>query len=70
VERYSPMAIKFTFLILPQIHLLDLAGADQAIHEAIEYNADFKMEYCGLSENANVTTTGGLTIGRCGPGYS
>jgi len=64
VERYSPMAIKFTFLILPQIHLLDLAGADQAIHEAIEYNADFKMEYCGLNENANVTTTGGLTIGK------
>jgi transcriptional regulator GlxA family with amidase domain len=56
------MATKFTFLILPQIHILDLAGADQAIHEAIDYNADFEIDYCGLGEKVN--TTSGLPFGN------
>jgi transcriptional regulator GlxA family with amidase domain len=56
------MAVKFTFLILPYVHILDLAGADQVIHEAIDYNADFKIEYCGIGEN--VCTTSGLPLGE------
>lgn len=56
------MPTKFTFLILPQIHLLDLAGGDQAIHEAIDYHADFEIEYCGLHEH--VITTSGLPFGN------
>lgn len=52
------MAINFTFLILPQIHILDLAGPDQAIHEAIDYGADFEIHYCGI--DAPVSTTSGL----------
>jgi transcriptional regulator GlxA family with amidase domain len=55
------MPTKFTFLILPHIHILDLAGADQAIHEAIDYDADFEIEYCGIGET--VTTTSGLPFG-------
>lgn len=42
------MAVKFVFLILPHVHLMDLAGPDQTIHEAIGFGADFKVEYCGL----------------------
>lgn len=56
------MATKFVFLILPNIHILDLAGADQAIHEAIDYNADFEIEYCGIGEN--IFTTSGLPFGN------
>ena len=52
------MPTKFVFLILPNIHILDLAGADQAIHEAIDYNADFVVEYVGIDQN--VVTTSGL----------
>ena len=61
------MPVKFTFLILPHIHILDLAGADQAIHEAMDYHADFEIEYCGLGET--VTTTSGLPFGKL-PHYS
>lgn len=55
------MPTKFTFLVLPHVHILDLAGADQAIHEAIDYDADFAIEYCGIGEN--VMTTSGLPFG-------
>lgn len=56
------MRTKFVFLLLPNIHILDLAGADQAIHEAIEYGADFEIVYCGL--NRDITTTSGLPFGH------
>lgn len=39
------MATTFAFLVLPEIHLMDLAGPDQTIHEAIEYGAPFEIEY-------------------------
>jgi len=55
------VATRFVFLILPQIHILDLAGPDQAIHEAIDYNADFSIAYCGISQKVN--TTSGLPFG-------
>lgn len=54
------MKLKFVFLILPQIHLMDLAGPDQAILEAIDFGADFEIEYCNLENN--VVTTAGLPI--------
>ncbi|MCU0468094.1 MAG: DJ-1/PfpI family protein [Arcicella sp.] len=52
------MPTKFIFLILPHVHILDLAGADQAIHEAIGFNADFEIEYCSIGKN--IVTTSGL----------
>ncbi len=42
-------ATNIVFLILPNIHLLDLAGADQVFHEALEYGADIKVDYCSYS---------------------
>jgi transcriptional regulator GlxA family with amidase domain len=51
---------KFVFLVLPQIHLMDLAGPDQAILEAVGFGADFEIEYCNLE--SNVVSTAGLPI--------
>lgn len=59
------MATKFIFLILPDVHILDLAGPDQAIHEAIDCNADFEIGHCGLREN--VISTSGLPFGELKP---
>ncbi|MBK7788756.1 MAG: DJ-1/PfpI family protein [Saprospiraceae bacterium] len=56
------MATKFVFLLLPQVHILDLAGPDQAIHEAIDFGADFEIEYCGIS--TSLVTTSGLPTGK------
>jgi transcriptional regulator GlxA family with amidase domain len=56
------MATKFVFLLLPQLHILDLAGPDQAIHEAIDFGANFETEYCSIDES--VMTTGGLPFGK------
>lgn len=61
-QTNQTMSTKFTFLLLPQIHILDLAGADQAIHEAIDFKADFEVEYCGIG--GNVKTTSGLPLGN------
>lgn len=55
------MKTKFVFLLLPEMHLMDLAGPDQAIHEAIDFGADFEIEYCHLIPE--ITTTSGLPIG-------
>lgn len=52
--------VKFIFLILPQVHLLDLAGPDQTILESIEYGADFEIEYCGIDESP--ATSAGLQL--------
>ncbi len=54
------MPTKFIFLILPNVHLLDLAGPDQAIHEAIDFGADFEIVYCGINEA--ITTSAGLGL--------
>lgn len=55
------MSTKFVFLVLPEIHNLDLAGPDQAIHEAIDYGADFEIEYC--SNDEPIISTSGLPLG-------
>lgn len=56
------MKTKFVFLLLPEIHLMDLAGPDQAIHEAIDFGADFEIDYCNLENN--ISSTSGLPIGN------
>lgn len=56
------MPTKFVFLVLPQLHLLDLAGPDQVIHEAIDFGADFTIEYCGIGLEVN--TSAGLAIAK------
>jgi transcriptional regulator GlxA family with amidase domain len=54
--------LQIVFLLLPEIHLLDLAGADQVFHEAIEYEADINIEYCCLQNNLKTSTS--LPIGN------
>lgn len=56
------MPTKFLFLLLPHIHILDLAGPDQALHEAVDFGTEFVIEYCTLGQQ--VTTTSGLPIGQ------
>lgn len=53
---------KIVFLILPQIHLMDLAGPDQVFLEAIDYGADLEIEYCGIGDK--VESSAGLAIGQ------
>lgn len=50
------------FLILPHVHLLDLAGPDQVMMEAIDYGADISVTYC--SSASDLTTSGHLPIGK------
>lgn len=59
------MTTKFVFLLLPEIHLMDLAGPDQAIHEAIEYGAEFEILYCSVKDT--ITSSAGLPIGNVIP---
>ena len=56
------MATKFVFLLLPHIHLMDLAGPDQVFFEAIGYEADFEIQYCAFSDN--LRSTAGLPLGK------
>ena len=53
---------KIIFLILPDIHLLDLAGPDQAFLEAIGYGAGLAVEYCSIERS--VYTSSSLNIAR------
>ncbi|MDH4471063.1 MAG: DJ-1/PfpI family protein [Fluviicola sp.] len=52
----------FSFLVLPHIHLMDMAGPDQTILEAIEYGAPFEITYCGLGDSP--ITSSGFTLGK------
>jgi transcriptional regulator GlxA family with amidase domain len=56
---------RFIFLILPDVHLLDLAGPDQVISESIDFGAPFTLEYCGLE--THIQTSAGLGIGALRP---
>lgn len=60
LARWSAMPTRFIFLVLPQVHLLDLAGPDQTVHEAIDFGADFQLLYCGLGDP--LETSAGLGI--------
>lgn len=56
---------KIIFLVLPNIHLLDLAGPAQAFHEAIEQGADLSIEYCSIGQS--LFTSSRLTIAKLKP---
>lgn len=55
------MPVKFIFLIFPEVHLLDLAGPDQVISEAIDFGADFEIEYCGIEPDIHTSAGLGIT---------
>lgn len=56
------MATKFVFLILPEIHLMDMTGPDQVILEAIGYGADFQIEYCCYTND--ILSSTGMPLGN------
>ena len=56
------VATKIVFLILPHVHLLDLAGTDQVFYEAIDHGAELTLEYCSI--NKEVTTSTRLVFGN------
>jgi transcriptional regulator GlxA family with amidase domain len=41
--------IKTIFVILPKVHLIDLAGPVQVFYEANQFGASFEIGYCGIS---------------------
>jgi transcriptional regulator GlxA family with amidase domain len=53
---------KIVFFILPELHLLDLAGADQVFYEAIEHGTAIEIVYCSLA--MPVETSAGLPIAQ------
>jgi transcriptional regulator GlxA family with amidase domain len=53
---------KIIFLILPQVHLLDLAGPDQVFHEAVGLSAGLSIEYCATG--TPVFTSSQLGFGK------
>lgn len=60
--NYHNMPVKFVFLILPNVHLMDLAGPDQVIQESIGCGADFSIEYYSIGHD--VISSAGLPIGK------
>ena len=56
---------KVLFLILPKVHLLDLAGPDQVFLEAIGYQANLEIAYCGLEKQQY--TSAALPFGELSP---
>jgi transcriptional regulator GlxA family with amidase domain len=56
------MPVKFAFLLLPQVHILDVAGPNQTILEAIGYDADFSIVYCGI--NQSLVSSSGLAMAK------
>lgn len=53
---------KIVFLILPEIQLLDLAGADQVFYEAKCYGSDIEIDYCAFDTDIHTSTL--LPIGK------
>jgi len=56
------MTTQIIYLILPEVHLLDLAGADQVFFEANDFGANLKLQYC--STKPTLSTSASLPIGR------
>lgn len=53
------------FVLLPHVHLLDLAGADQVFLEAKEQGAEIHLEYCSAaSEGELLQSNGSLAFGQ------
>jgi transcriptional regulator GlxA family with amidase domain len=53
---------KIVFLVLPRVHLLDLAGPVQVFLEAKDFEAKISIEYCSLDED--VTSSSEFPLGK------
>jgi transcriptional regulator GlxA family with amidase domain len=51
---------RIVFLILPRVHMLDLAGPMQVFQEAMEQGAEISLEYCSI--NSELKTSSELKI--------
>lgn len=51
---------KIIFVVLPKVHLLDLAGADQVFYEAIDYGLDIEVLHCSYGAPLETSTHIGL----------
>lgn len=49
------METQIIFLILPHVHLLDLAGPDQVMLEAMDYGAKISIKYCSIADSINTS---------------
>ena len=56
------MAVKFVFLIIPEMQLLNLTESEQIIYEAIGEGADFEIKYCSIRNSIKMSE--GLTIDK------
>lgn len=56
------MPTQIVFVVLPAVHLLDLAGPDQVFLEAKDHGADISIRYCALSHD--ITSSGSFPIGN------
>lgn len=52
--------VKIIFLVLPNVHLLDLAGPDQVFLEANDHDANLTIEHCSIAES--VVSSSGVRI--------
>jgi transcriptional regulator GlxA family with amidase domain len=52
---------QIVFLILPHLHLLDLAGPDQVFLEAKDYGTAIRLRYCSFTQAVHTST--GLPFG-------
>ncbi|HZS39607.1 MAG TPA: helix-turn-helix domain-containing protein [Polyangia bacterium] len=52
-------------LMLPQVHLLDLAGPVQVLHEASELGADYRLQFCAT--RPRVRSSQGLMLSELEP---
>lgn len=52
---------KIVFLLLPKVHLLDLAGPDQVFFEAADVCDDIRVEYCSVKKQVYSTSRLSLT---------
>src|SRR5262245_20908261 len=58
-------AQQVVFLLLPQVQLLDLAGAAQVFHTATRLGAAYELTYCGALPE--ITSAQGLLLGALRP---
>jgi transcriptional regulator GlxA family with amidase domain len=58
----SPKPRKLLFLVLPGVHVQDLAGPAQVFHEANPFGGRYDLRYCGLESEA--VSAQGLAIAR------
>lgn len=53
--------INVVFAVLPQVHMIDLAGPVQVFYEANQFGANFKLHYCSLDDQ-RVSSQQGLVF--------